>query len=311
MRRPVTLLASLAMLAAVAAGCASASNDANDEADRALQTPTTTAAPTTTTTPAPACDPARSERPDGPVPPVGQVPADSDMAAILKRGKLRVGVDQNTLFFGYRDPITGELDGFDIALAKEVATALFGNPDAIDLRAVTTLQRQTALQSGEVDLVASQYTANCGRRQILDLSTVYYVAHQKLLVRQGSRITGVADLAGKKVCATVGSTSLDNIKKLAPKAIVYRVPQRTDCLVALDEGKVDAITSDDTILLGFKLQDPDNTEILPQELSNEPYTLATSKSHPEFGRFVNAVLDQLRADGRLEQLYRQYLNRTD
>jgi polar amino acid transport system substrate-binding protein len=239
------------------------------------------------------------------------MPAGSYMNTIQRRGRLVVGVDQNTLFFGYRDPFTGDLDGFDIALAREIARAIFGNPNAIVFRTVTTAQRLDVVEDGDVDLTASQVTAICTRRVQADLSSVYYNAHQKLMVRKDGPINSVSDLAGRKVCATTGSTSLDNIEKLAPKAIPYPVPARTDCLVALQQGWVDAVTSDDTILLGLAVQDPADTKILPADLSNEPYTLATSNHHPEFGRFVNGVLDQLRSDGRLEQLYHQYLNRPD
>jgi polar amino acid transport system substrate-binding protein len=147
---------------------------------------------------------------------------------------------------------------------------------------------------------------------VVDLSTVYYDAYQSLLVRRNGPVHGVGDLNGRKVCATMGSTSITNIKAKAPEAIIYPVDARIDCLVALQEGRVDAITSDNTILLGFEIQDPENTTLLSDvNLEQEPYGLATSKDHPEFGRFVNAVLDQLRANGRLEQLYREYLYRPE
>jgi polar amino acid transport system substrate-binding protein len=234
------------------------------------------------------------------------MPAGSYMQAIERRGRLIVGVDQTTRFFGYRDPQTGAIDGFDIALAREIARAIFGDPTAIELHAVTTGQRIPVVESGHVDLVASQVTATCDRRQQVDLSTIYYLAHQEVLVRTGGPGT-IADLKGKRVCATTGSTSIDKISKVVPGVVPYPVASRADCLVALEEGWVDAVTSDDTILLGFESQDPLNTYIIPNRLSDEPYALATSKEHPEFGRFVNGVLDELRADGRLEQLYHQYL----
>ncbi|HVM64515.1 MAG TPA: glutamate ABC transporter substrate-binding protein [Acidimicrobiales bacterium] len=303
-----SLVAVLVVGAMVGTGCASSSGNVTASVKAALAPPETTP-PTTASasTPVPPCDPAKSSRFVGNMPVAGDMPAGSYMRTIQARGRLIVGVDQNTLFFGYRDAETGDLDGFDIALAREVARAIFGNPDAVELRAVTTDQRLPVVESGDVDLVASQITATCTRRAEVDLSTIYYLAHQKVLVRTGGPITKVADLAGRKVCATTGSTSLDHITHVVPGAVPYPVAARTDCLVALEEGTVDAITSDDTILLGFEVQDPINTEILPQELSNEPYALATSKHHPEFGRFVNGVLDELRANGRLEQLYHQYL----
>src|SRR5262249_17830204 len=122
-------------------------------------------------------------------------------------------------------------------------------------------------------------------------------------------VRSLADLDGRRVCATKGSTSILRIEDVAPKAVIYPVTARIDCLVALQEGRVDAIPSDNTILLGFEIQDPENTELLDvPPLEQGPYGLETSKDRPEFGRFVNAVLENLRANGRLEQLYQQYLN---
>ena len=136
-------------------------------------------------------------------------------------------------------------------------------------------------------------TITCARRQQVDFSTVYYDAQQRLLVPINSPIHSIADLAGKRVCATKGSTSLENIEKLAPKAIPVPVAQRTDCLVALQQGTVDAVTSDDTILLGFQAQDP-FTKIVGPDISPQPYGMAINKSHPEFVRFVNGVLERMR-----------------
>src|SRR5262249_45206292 len=105
-----------------------------------------------------------------------------------------------------------------------------------------------------------------------------------------------ADLAGKKVCATIGSTTLDNLRASVPAAVAVSVVNRTECLVALQDGQVDAITADDTILYGFEHQDP-NTRVLGFSLESEPYGIAISPAHPEFVRFVNAVLDRVRSAG--------------
>jgi polar amino acid transport system substrate-binding protein len=297
--------------AALAAGCATASGNVTSSIHGWLSPATTGSTTSTSSAPAPSCDPAKSQRPTGALPPPGAMPPNTYMAAIQRQGHLVVGVDQTTLFFGYRDPQTGGIDGFDIALAREVARAIFGDPNRIVPRALTTSERLQAVEHGQVDLVASQVTATCTRREDVDLSTIYYEAHQKVLVRTDGPITQVSDLKGRKVCATTGSTSLVQIEQSVPGVIPYPVAVRTDCLVALQEGWVEAITSDDAILSGFEQQDPSNTKILAPDLAPEPYALATSKAHPEFGRFVNAVLDQLRATGRLEQLYQHYLDHPD
>jgi len=213
--------------------------------------------------------------------------------------KLVVGVDQNTLRLGYFDPAKSGMRGFDIDLAREVARAIFGgNPDDhITFKAVTTSQRAAAIVKQEVDIVASAYTINCKRRTRMHFSDVYHVARQRLLVATGSPFRTLDDLHGRKVCATKGSTSWDRLKRTGVRR--YPVSLRVDCLVALEQAKVDAITSDDAILLGLQDQNP-QTKIVGPSLRCERYGLAINLEHPEFVSFVNGVLARLRDRKRLQ-----------
>ena len=101
-----------------------------------------------------------------------------------------------------------------------------------------------------------------------------------------------------------GSDSVDRIDQ--HHAIAVQVPYWTDCLVRLQQGDVVAISTDDSILDGLAAQDP-WTKIIGKPLTDEPYGLAISKQHPEFVRFVNAVLQQLRTDGQWAASYRQWI----
>jgi polar amino acid transport system substrate-binding protein len=232
------------------------------------------------------------------------MPARTLMRTIQKRGYLIAGVDQNTVGFGYRDA-SGNIRGFDIDMLHEVARAIFGNPNAIEFRAVTSAQRVDAVVDNQVDIVASLMSITCGRWQVMDFSTEYYAASQKVLVRADSPIRDVADLNGRRVCATKGSTSIVQLQKFAPKAVPYGVDLRTECLVALQEGLVDAVTADDTILYGLASQDPRETRLLSDDLHQpEPYGMGINQNHPEFVRFVNAVLEQMRTDGRWAKYHR-------
>jgi len=84
------------------------------------------------------------------------------------------------------------------------------------------------------------------------------------------------------------------------------MPQAIDCLVALQQGTIPAISTDDSILLGFHAQDP-NTKIIGSSLADVPYGMAISQAHPDFVRFVNGVLAQLRANGTWRRLYDNWL----
>jgi polar amino acid transport system substrate-binding protein len=249
----------------------------------------------------------------------GHLPAGPGMNAITKRGYLIAGVDQNTLNWGYPDPSTGQLAGFDIDMVKQVAMAIFGPDYAPHLRfvIVPNIDRQQYVADGTVDLVAETMTITCGRQDgstgpAVDFSSEYYLAHQEVLIPSRSGITSIPDLNGKRLCAVQGSTSLTAAQREAQHVQLWDAPNETDCLVMLQQGQVDAISTDDTILDGFVAQDP-NVKILtdkdgtPITLEEEPYGMAISKDHPDLVRFVNAVLAQEEADGTWARIWSQDL----
>ncbi|MFC7500827.1 transporter substrate-binding domain-containing protein, partial [Nocardioides sp. GCM10030258] len=172
------------------------------------------------------------------------------------RGRLVVGVSADTFQLGFTDPLDGDLKGFDIDFAKAVADAL---DVTLQLRVVTALQRIPLLESGDIDMVARNMTVNCTRWTQVAFSAVYYNATQKVLVRSDDvgayEKSGVASLKGKSVCAPAGSTSIDNITEKADVNVVAAA-NHTGCLIKFQNGEVDAITGDDTVLAGLAAQDP-------------------------------------------------------
>jgi polar amino acid transport system substrate-binding protein len=298
---PIALLAALVALA----GCGSHSDEARRASLAAIGTPLA-AAPASPKEKSVDCkDPTASLRPPATMPRPGAMPAGSFMEKIQQKGTLVAGVDQNTLLLSYYRPATSRMEGFEVDLLRAIGGAI-GVP--VEFKAVTTIQRPTVVRSGAVDIVADAYTVNCARRRQLDFSTIYYDTGQRVLVPKKSTARGLDDLGGKRVCATTGSTTLNRVARNPAKPIPYPVAQRTDCLVALQEGRVDAISSDETILLGFKAQDS-NTKIVGRRLSDEPYGMAIARSHPEFVRFVNGVLERMRRDGTLKALERKWIGR--
>lgn len=256
------------------------------------------------------CNATASLPPPATMPTPGQMPTGSFMAQIQARGYLNVGVDDNTYLWGYRDPATGQLTGFDIDMLDQVAEAIFGPsyPQHIHYTIVPNADRVQDVQKGLVDIVAETMTINCAREKDVDFSTVYYEAGQEILVPVNSTITGPQDLAGKRVCAANGSTSLQNlVAPDMPEHIqLWGVNNETDCLVMLQQGQVDAISTDDAILLGLAAQDP-NVKVLGPPFSSEPYGMAISKAHPDFTSFVNGVLATVRANGTWAQIYDRWL----
>lgn len=269
------------------------------------------AIPECTEAEAAAIDPRASYQPDGPLPAADALPAGSTMAAIRDKGRLTVGVSGDTLQFGARNPLSGALEGFDIAMLQEVAKAIFGPDGAerIDYVVITYGERIPKLKSGEVDMVAHTMTINCKRWKQIAFSSVYYDAGQKVLVPKGSTATSVQDLVAAKarICYPSGSTNAD---EMAKPAYAGHVPvlraDASDCMVLLQQGEVDAVTADDTVLVGFVAQDP-NVKIVGPAITEEPYGLGIAAERVDLVRFVNALLDAMRADGRWAELYRTWV----
>ncbi len=255
---------------------------------------------------APTCNPRASLRPPASMPQPGAMPANSTMADIAQRGRLIVGIDQNAYLFGFRDPDTGELVGFEIDFAREIARAIFGDPAKVQFRAITTAERIPKLQSKEVDLVIRTMSMTCERWQQVSFSTEYIPSRQRLLVRKADKIKDFADLQGKKVCATKGSTSIVTIAAQPHHLIPVSTDSTLDCLVLLQQGQVDAVSTIDILLAGLAAQDP-TTVVTGQPVSDEPAGIGIPKEHQDMTRFVNGVLERMRADGTWTRIYDKWL----
>lgn len=233
----------------------------------------------------------------------------ADVQAIKNRGYLNVGVAQDGYLTGYLDA-SGNETGFDVDMARQVEQAIFGTQDAAHIRfvAVTNAERISDLQGAKplVDMVADTFTITCDRAQQVLFSTVYYEGTQRVLVLKNSGYRSLDDLGGKKVCAQTDSTSIQAIEAYKSHPLGYGVPNLTDCLVALQQDEVQAISTDDTILAGLQRQDP-NTTVLRQVVESEPYGIAVDKNEPDLIRFVNGVLESIRADGTWESIYNEWL----
>lgn len=270
----------------------------------ATPTPSATAAPPAAAT----CSNAlQSYAPVGALPAPTALPAGSTMAEIRKRGRLIVGVSADTYLLGSRNPLTGQVEGFDIDLARRVATAIFGDPSKVQLRVITAAQRIPVLKDHEVDMVVRNMTINCARWKDVAFSGVYYESGQKILTVKDSPIKGLADLAGKKVCAPKGTSSMDNLIRLAPRAIPVPADNHTGCLVRFQSGEAEAITGDDTVLAGLAAQDPYAVVLAEKAFTAEPYGIAMPADKVDLVRFVNGVLEQMRTDGSWTKSYNTWL----
>lgn len=247
------------------------------------------------------CDRTASLRPFS-----GRAAADAAVASIRKRGRLLVGLDIGSNLFSFRDPVTSEIAGFDVDIAGEVARDIFGKSSAVEYRILSSADRITALQTNAVDIVVKTMTITCERREKVNFSTPYFVAYQRILAPRTSDIAGPQDLSGKRVCVARGTTSLQKVQQIDPPPTIVTVVTWADCLVALQQHDVDAISTDDAILAGLVAQDP-YLHIVGPNLAEEPYGIGINLTNTPLVRFVNATLDRIRNDGTWDTLYRRWL----
>jgi polar amino acid transport system substrate-binding protein len=226
---------------------------------------------------------------------------------IKKRGRIIACVSADTYLLGSRNPFSGKIEGFDIDMVKAMAKAILGDGNAYELRVITAAQRIPSLQNGSVDMVARNMTITCDRWKEIAFSTEYYRGGQKILVRRGAKATTLADLAGQRVCAPKGTSSMTNLVKLQSKAIAVGADNHTGCLVMFQSGDVDAITGDDTVLAGLAAQDP--YAVVPDQkpFTAEPYGLGFNSKDVDLVRFANDVLATMRSDGEWTTIYNRWL----
>ena len=248
------------------------------------------------------CDPRVSLTPLDPLPAPGRMPTGSTMAAVHERGYLLVGVDQNTRFFAELDSRTSEIKGFDIDMANRLAQAIFGEPGHVRYLVITQAQRIDALTSGQVDVVVDTMTITCERKERVAFTSDYYTDGQRVLVRSDAGVRGLADLRGKRVCTVRGTTSIAFLRDDPAGVVPYAVDNWTDCLVALQQREVDAVSTTSALLQGLQRQDADTVVVGPT-FTDEPHGMAFPLAHTDFVRFANALLERMKRDGEWQRLY--------
>ena len=181
---------------------------------------------------------------------------------IMNRGVIRVGINLDSRPFGFRDE-KGEIKGFDADLARIIAQYILKSSNAVEFIPVTHANRILKASTGEVDIVIATLTINPQRLEIIDFSIPYDSAGQAILVTANSKISSMGDLGGENVGVIFGTTAEKNMKNLVPSANLLGFKTYENAYKALKKGAILAITSDDTILKRYTLED-DTVKILPK-----------------------------------------------
>lgn len=184
---------------------------------------------------------------------------------------------------------------------------IFGTPERVEYRILSSADRVAALKNSTVDIVVKTMTITCARRKEVNFSSVYLMNYQRILTSRDSGITNAQDLSGRRVCAARGTTSLNRLSQITPPPVIMSVVTWADCLVALQQRQVDAVSTDDSILAGLMSQDP-YLHIIGPNMSDEPYGIGIKLENTDLVRYVNRTLERIRRDGTWNALYRKWLS---
>ncbi len=228
------------------------------------------------------------------------VPGNSTPQSIKEKGKLVCGVKFDVKGFGFRNPTNSQVEGFDADLWREIAKKIGVEAELIE---AVSANRIPFINERRVDLVISTFTINDERKTQIDFSRPYYVAGQSILAKKSdTSITGVESLNGKKVCSATGSTSEKNVREKAPQAEMVLFPTYTEGAQALNDGRCQAVSTDDVILFGLIDAYPD-TELKGEPFTTENYGIGMKKDSTELKKLVDDELAAMDADGRFKALW--------
>ncbi|MGW4204724.1 glutamate ABC transporter substrate-binding protein [Streptomyces sp. NPDC004726] len=220
-----------------------------------------------------------------------------------QRGHFVVGAKEDQPYLGEKDPATGVYSGFDIEIARMVSASLGLDPAKIRFRTIASANRETALQNGQIDYYVGTYTINANRKKLVGFAGPYYLAGQSLLVRTDEHDVDARDLAGERVCSAAGSTPYQRIQRDYPKADLVSYDTYSICVDNLLTFQVDAVTTDDAILIGYAAKAPEELKIVGKPFSEEPYGIGVPR-HDNALRFaVDDAIEANEKNGNWKKAY--------
>lgn len=225
---------------------------------------------------------------------------DKDDSASGGGKKITIGIKIDQPGIGLKTP-DGKYTGFDVDVATYVAKELGYDAKNIEFKETKSADRETAISRGDVKFIVASYSINDERQKKVDFAGPYLLAHQDILVRADEdKIKKPEDLNNKKLCSVAGSTSAQNIHDtLAPKAQLQEYGGYSECLTGLENGAVDALTTDDSILAGYASQDANKGKfkLAGFKMTNENYGIGLKKGDADLKKKINDALTKMVSDG--------------
>ena len=236
--------------------------------------------------------------------PTQSFPAGSTMSKIQQRGKLVVGVKFDQPMFGVKNPVTGQMEGLDIELAKLLAKDLTGSEDNVQYVEAITANREAFIQQDKVDAVIASYAVTDERKKAVAFEGPYLESGVSTMVRKDDTgITKAADLNGKSVCTATGARAAQLLPTIAPKATLTLFGTYSECAQALKQKRVDAVVTNESLLFGVMEQNKDEFKIVGDYLASEEYAIGSAKDDTAWHDYLDTFLKKIEDNGDWKKAY--------
>lgn len=219
---------------------------------------------------------------------------------IIKRGELVIGVKDNLRPLGYRDS-EGNLQGFEIDVARRLALELLGDENALQLIPLTNQERIQKVADIDIDLAIASVTVNSSRQRIVDFSDFYYLDGTGIIVKKGQINLNLRNFNGK-IGVIGNSRAIAQIKYSLPNVQLKEISSYQQGLKSIESGEIQGFAGDITILTGWIQENPDY-QLLTTVFGGYPLAIALPKGrqYQELRDKVNEVVRKLKQEGWLEE----------
>ncbi|OCA54013.1 ABC transporter substrate-binding protein [Photorhabdus namnaonensis] len=225
---------------------------------------------------------------------------------IKKAGAVRIAVFDSNPPFGFIDPQTKKLAGYDVDIANAIANDLGVK---LELRPTNPANRLPLLASKKVDLIAANFTVTDERAKQVDFSIPYFATGQKFIARKGV-LKSPEDIKNLRIGADKGTVQEITLREHYPTAKVISYDDTPLAFAALRNGNVQAITQDDAKLVGLLANVPEaqkaEFEISPFSITREYQAVAAAKGQERLVEAVNQTLLKLEKEGEAAEIYNRW-----
>jgi len=244
--------------------------------------------------------------------------SEGTLEKIARTGEFLIGYRTDSSPLSYENA-DGEPSGYSVDLCRRIAASVNAHFSEKDIETkfvrITSDERISAIVDGKIDIECGSTTITLSRQEQVDFSLQTFVTGGSVLSLAVSEIQAMSDLSGKKVGVAKGTTTIEQLRNFLQQnlidAEIVLVPDRTEGMKRLNRGGIDALASDQIVLIGQVIEaiNPERYSLVNEVFSYEPYAFMVRRNDADFRLLVNRVISQLYRNGEQADVFYRWIGR--